>query len=236
MSAEKSKTPQSGGARVLIVDDHELARAGLRSVLNQAAGLEIIGEVSNANDALAFCARLQPDLVLMDIRMPGLEGLDAITSIREVCPATRIVIVTIHGDPSLVVRAIAAGASGFVLKDATRKEILDAVRRVLQGETVLDPKLTFQLVQQLVTKPDSPAVPLVEQLTNRERDVLRLIVEGRTNPEIAAELGIGKGTVKSHVQRVIAKLGVADRTQAAVRAVQLGLIDIDRPPNYLADG
>jgi two-component system NarL family response regulator len=227
MSAKRSKASRPGAARVLIVDDHELARAGLRSMLARASGLVVVGEASNTADALELCTQFQPDLVLMDIRMPGQDGVDAIASIRAVCPATKIVMVTIHDDPSSVARAIAAGASGYVLKDATRKELLDAVRRVLRGENVLDPQLTYQLVQEIVAKPESPAVPLIEPLTSRERDVLRLIVDGWTNPEIASALGIGKGTVKSHVQRIIAKLDAIDRTQAAVRAIQLGLIDVD---------
>jgi DNA-binding NarL/FixJ family response regulator len=230
MSAKNPRAPQPAAARVLIVDDHELARAGMRSLLGRTPRLEIVGEAADGAEATALCAHLQPDLVLMDLHMPGQTGLEAIPAILGVSPATRIVIVTIEDDPSTVVQAVAAGAAGYVLKDATRQEILDAVRRVLQGEFVLAPQLTIQLVQKFVPKPESPPAPFVEPLTNRERQVLRLMVEGRTNPEIGAALGIGKGTVKSHVQRIIAKLGAADRTQAAVRAVQLGLVVIDSMP------
>jgi DNA-binding NarL/FixJ family response regulator len=209
------------------VDDHELARIGLRGMLAGDADLEVAGEAANVADALALCDQLQPDVVLLDIRMPGQDGLEAIASIQEVSPTTKIIMFTIHDDPTYVVSAVKAGAAGYVLKDATRKEILETVRGVLRGEVALDPRLAVQLVQELAVQRAPPDDPLVEPLTSRETDVLRLIIEGQTNPQIAIALGIGRGTVKSHVQRIIAKLGVADRTQAAVRGVQLGLIEID---------
>jgi DNA-binding NarL/FixJ family response regulator len=167
----------------------------------------------------------------MDVRMPGQDGLSAIASIHEVSPATKIIMVTIDDDPSNVVSAIRAGAAGYILKEATIVEILETVRQVLTGEVVVDPRLALRLAQELAAQRDPAVVPLVERLTNREMDVLRLIVEGRTNPQIADALGIGTGTVKSHVQRIIAKLGVTDRTQAAVRAVQLGLVILGHPPS-----
>jgi DNA-binding NarL/FixJ family response regulator len=214
---------------LLIVDDHELARAGLRVMLSGADDLIVADEAANVADALELCQRLQPDVVLMDVRMPGQNGLEAIASIHQVSPATKIIMVTIHDDPQYVVGAISAGADAYVLKDATRHEMLDTVRRVIRGEIVIDPKLTLQLVQQMVTMSTPP--PLIEQLTAREMDVLLLMVQGQTNPEIADSLGIGKGTVKAHVQRILAKLGVTDRTQAAVRAVQLGLVILGSPPS-----
>ena len=229
MSAKRTKRPRPGAARVLIVDDHELARAGLRGMLSRAAGMEIVGEAANAADALAQCAQLKPDLILMDIRMPGQDGLEAIASLREVSPATKIVMFTIRDDPASVAQAIRAGASGYMLKDATRREILDALRRVLQGEIVVDSQLTYQLFQGILAKPEAPAISPIDSLTQRELDVLQLIAWGRTNPEIADILGISTGTVKTHVQRIIAKLGVTDRTQAAVKGVQLGLVSPDEP-------
>jgi DNA-binding NarL/FixJ family response regulator len=232
MSAKRTTGPRPGAARVLIVDDHELARAGLRSMLSRAAGINIAGEAANAADAVVLCGQTQPDLVLMDVRMPGQDGPDAIVAIREVSPATRIVMVTIRDDPSTVVRAIAAGAAGYVLKDTSRKDLLDAVQRVLGGEVVVDPRLTrptYQLIQDIVAKPETPAIPPIDPLTRRELEVLQLMAWGRTNPEIADILGISTGTVKTHVQRIIAKLGVTDRTQAAVKGVQLGLVSPDEP-------
>lgn len=235
MSAKKTKAPRPGAARLLIVDDHELARAGLRSMLARASGLDIIGEASNTIDALALCAQLQPDLVLMDIRMQGKDSLDAIGAIRHVNPGTKVIVLTIDERSSSIIRAMEEGASGYVLKDVTRKDLLDVVRRVLAGGQAFDSRLTLQVLQERVSKPESQPVHPIEPLTSRERDVLRLIGKGLTNAEIGDVLGIGKGTVKSHVQRIIAKLGVTDRTQAAVLAVQLGLIDVDRPPTEPMD-
>lgn len=212
-------------ARLLIVDDHELARAGLRSILSGHADLTVAGEASTAAEAVELCELLRPDLVLMDVRMPGQDGLAATEAIRATCPQTSVVILTIHEDPDYLYRALKAGAAGYLLKDATRREIVDAVRRVLRGESILNPELAGRLLRRLAgAEPDAPALPAVEAPTPRELDVLRLLARGMTNQEIAAGLGIGAGTVKAHVQRIIAKLGAADRTQAAVRAVQLGLI------------
>jgi DNA-binding NarL/FixJ family response regulator len=227
------KAPQprtSAPARVLVVDDHELVRAGLRSMLAGAADLDIIGEAANTADALTLCEQLRPDLVLMDIRIGDQNGLEAIPTIQQLCPETKILMFSIYDDPSYVVRAISAGAVGYVLKDVTKQELIEALHQALRGEVVLDPGLTYQLVEDLIAIRDTPVAPLVEPLTSREFDVLRLLVSGQTNPQIAAMLGIGRGTVKSHVQRIIAKLGVTDRTQAAVRAVQLGLIGLEEPP------
>lgn len=192
------------------------------------AAFDVAGEAANVVDALAFSEQLQPDVVLLDIRMAGQDGLGAIASIHEVSPATKIIMFTISDDPTYVRSAIKAGATGYLLKEATRQEMLDTVRRVLHGETMVDPKLTLPLAQ--MNSMGDPLLPLRESLTPRETDVLRLIAGGQTNPEIAAALGIGKGTVKSHVASIIAKLDVTDRTQAAVRAVQLGLVEVD-PPN-----
>jgi DNA-binding NarL/FixJ family response regulator len=172
----------------------------------------------------------------MDIRIGGQDGLEAIPAIHEISPETKILMISIHDDPSYVVRAIKTGTVGYLLKDITRRELIEAVRQALRGEVALDRRLTYQLAQELVAQHDTHVAHLVEPLTTREYDVLRLIVSGQTNPQIATNLGIGKGTVKSHVQRIIAKLDVADRTQAAVRAVQLGLIDMDRQPVDQADG
>jgi DNA-binding NarL/FixJ family response regulator len=171
----------------------------------------------------------------MDISMPEQDGLRAIPSIHEVCPETKIIMVTIRDDPHYVVEAISAGAAAYVLKDATRLEMLDAVRRVLRGQIVIDPKLTLQLVQHMVTMTDPPPSPLIETLTAREMDVLLLMVQGQTNPEIADALGIGRGTVKAHVQRILEKFGVTDRTQAAVRAVQLGIVTLGPPSSDQED-
>jgi DNA-binding NarL/FixJ family response regulator len=189
--------------------------------------LEVVGEAGNGREALTLCDRLAPDLILMDVRMPELDGLAATAAVKAQCPRTSVVVVTMYEDPDYLFRAVQAGAAGYVLKDATRREVLAVVRRVLQGEAVLDPALATRLLRRLATDlgPPPAAGPAGGPLTARERDVLRLLVEGQTNQEIAAALGLSRGTVKVHVGRIIAKLDASDRTQAAVRAVRLGLVD-----------
>ena len=224
---EPPRPGRAGSARLLIVDDHELARAGLRSMLAGEPDLEVVGEARNGREAVALCPRLAPDLLLMDVRMPELDGLAATAAVKAQCPSTSVVVVTMYEDPDYLFRAVQAGAAGYVLKDATRREVLAVVRRVLQGEAVLDAPLATRLLRRLATDPGPPpaAGAAGGPLTARERDVLRLLVEGQTNQEIAAALGLSRGTVKVHVGRIIAKLDASDRTQAAVRAVRLGLVD-----------
>ncbi len=224
---EPPRPGRAGSARLLIVDDHELARAGLRSMLAGEPDLEVVGEARTGREALALCPRLAPDLILMDVRMPELDGLAATAAVKAQCPGTSVVVVTMYEDPDYLFRAVQAGAAGYVLKDATRHEVLAVVRRVLRGEAALDAPLATRLLRRLATDPEPPpaADALGGSLTARERDVLRLLVEGQTNLEIAAALGLSRGTVKVHVGRIIAKLDASDRTQAAVRAVRLGLVD-----------
>jgi DNA-binding NarL/FixJ family response regulator len=210
----------------VIADDHELARSGLRSMLAGEPDLEIVGEAATGREALAVCSRLRPDLVLMDVRMPELDGLAATEAIKEAYPDTSVVIVTLYEDPDYLFKAIRAGAAGYVLKDATRGELLGAVRGVLGGESILDPALAAQLLHRLTHEgaTQRAAGGVVEPLTPRELEVVRLLAQGQTNPQIAARLGVSRGTVKVHVERIIAKLGSSDRTQAAVRAAELGLL------------
>ena len=216
---------RSRPARLIVADDHELARAGLCTMLAGEPDLEVVGEAECGREAAALCARLRPDLVLMDVRMPALDGLEATAAIKAEHPEIAVLVVTMYEDPDYLFRAVQAGAAGYVLKDATRREFLTAVRRVLGGEEVLDPALATQLLRKLgrADEPEQGAGP-AGRFTPRELDVLRLLVEGRTNKEIAAELGISRATVKAHVEHIIPKLGASDRTQAAVRAVRLGLV------------
>lgn len=188
--------------------------------------LEVVGEATNGREVLTICSRLGPDLVLMDVRMPELDGLAATAAVKEACPDTSVIIVTLYEDPDYLLQAIRAGAAGYILKDATRRELLRAVRRVLAGESILHPELASQLLHRLAREHSTNGRPagLVEPLTARELEVLRLLAQGRTNPEIAAHLGNSRGTVKVHVEHIIAKLGASDRTQAAVRAAELGLL------------
>ncbi len=220
-------TKQAERARLVIADDHELARAGLRSMLMSDPSLEIVGEAANGGEAVTRCRDLRPDLVLMDIRMPELDGMAATRMIKELSPATSVLIVTMHETPDYLLEAIRAGAAGYVLKDATRAELLAAVRQVLRGEAVLDGVLATRLLRRMAHLAPLSQRQEMTRLTPRELDVLQLVVQGKTNREIAAALVVSAGTVKVHVEHIIAKLGVSDRTQAAVRAMQLGLVTLD---------
>jgi len=208
--------------RLVIVDDHDLARAGLASLLSTDPRLHIVGEATSGREALALCRHLRPDLVLMDVRIPDLDGLAATRAIKQDCPGTSVIIVTMHEKADYLVEALQAGASGYVLKGATKQELVSTVSRVLSGEPVINADLTVQLLRRLI-RADNVATAAT-QLTAREYDVLRLLVQGRTNGEIAHELRISRSTVKAHVEHILDKLGVCDRTQAAVRAVELGLV------------
>jgi DNA-binding NarL/FixJ family response regulator len=214
---------RTGPARLLIADDHELSRTGLRGMLASEEGLEVVGEATNGREAVVFCRRLRPNLVLMDLRMPELDGLAATRAIKQESPGTSVIIVTMHENPEYLFEALKAGAAGYLLKDATREEVLSAVWRVLGGEALLDAELATRLLQRLAheaQRAKPPGVPL----TPRESEVLQLLTQGRTNRQIAEELVITPGTAKLYVERILGKLGVSDRTQAAVRAVELGLV------------
>ena len=212
-----------GVARLLIVDDHEIARAGLRTMLATEPTYLVVGEATNGQESIALCRALDPDVVLMDMRMPDIDGIAATQAILEERKSTRVIITTMYEDPDYMQRALEAGAVGYVLKDATRHELIDAVRQALRGEFPLHQDLASQLLRRLAARVAGPTQPSHEQLTPRELDVLRLLVQGLTNRQIAERLFISVGTVKLHVERIIAKLDVTDRTQAAARAVELGL-------------
>jgi len=224
MQPERRELERRG--RIIIADDHELARLGLRTMLEPEPDLEVIGEAATGREAVALSSQLQPDLVLMDIRMPDLDGLMATRAIKEELPRTSILVVTLSEDPDYLLEALRVGAAGFVLKDASRREVVAAVRQVLSGESPLDPKLAAQLIRRLAgqTPPKDEPARRGDNLTQRELEVLRLIAEGKTNHDIAQALFVSVGTVKVHVERIIDKLGVSDRTQAAVRAVELGYL------------
>ena len=227
MSTNVSLHRRTGPARLIIADDHELARTGLRSMLAGEGGLELVGEAANGREALELCDRVHPDLALLDMNMPEMDGLAATRAIKQAHPEIGVLIVTIQANPEYLFEAIKAGAAGYVLKDVSRFDLRSAIRRVLRGESCLPDEMSAQLLQRLAHQAAAPAAPLFDRLTPREQEVLRLLAEGKTNREIAAELVLSPGTVKIHVERIIAKLGVSDRTQAAVRAITLGLIEIE---------
>lgn len=215
-------------AHLIIADDHELSRSGIRNMLTGERDIEVIGEAKNGYEALELCRVLRPNLALIDVRMPGMDGLETTRAIKQVCPETSVIIVTMHENPDYLIAAMKAGASGYLLKDTSRRELLSAIRHVMHGESFLNTELTQRLLQHLYAEKPSSNEVIPEPLTSRERDVLQLLTQGQTNREIARELVISAGTVKVHVQHIIAKLGVSDRTQAAVRAVEMGLLESAR--------
>lgn len=223
-----SKNPllqrRTGSARLVIADDHELARAGLRTMLVGQPGVELIGEAKNGREALMLCRRLQPDLALIDVRMPDLDGLATCRSIKQEFPATSVILVTMYENPQYFLEALRSGASGYVLKDITQRELLTTVRRVLRGESVLSPDIVIRVLGHLTVKTPLQAEMPTIQLSPREREVLQLLAQGQTNREIAHRLMVSVSTIKIHVEHILAKLGVSDRTQAAVRAIELGLL------------
>lgn len=216
---------KGGSARLVIADDHELARAGLRTMLDGQRGMELLGEAKNGYEALEMCRRLQPDLALIDVRMPDFDGLATCRSIKQEVPATSVILVTMHEHPQYLLEALRAGASAYLLKDVTRRELIDTVRRVLRGESVLDPDIVARVLGHMDSEHSNQAEerPAV-QLSPREREVLQLLAQGLTNREIACRLTVSASTIKIHVEHILAKLGVSDRTQAAVRALEIGLI------------
>jgi two-component system, NarL family, response regulator LiaR len=266
--ASRGATP-SQGVRLLIADDHALVREGLRTMLSGEDGIEVIAEANDGQQALDVCRELEPDLVLMDVRMPVMDGLEATKKIKQEMPKTSVMMVTMHENPDYLFEAVKAGAAGYVLKDASGERILSAVRRTLEGESPLNQELAMRLLKRLAresrgessseggsggtskeppeeaggegdepstTPPvatpsgahqagsggsaqSSSAAP-IESLTPREVEVLKLLSQGQTNPQIAQNLLFSVSTVKAQVRSILSKLGVSDRTQAAVRAIE----------------
>jgi NarL family two-component system response regulator LiaR len=212
----------------LLADDHELAREGLRAMLVHDPHLEIVAEAANGREAVHLCERWRPDLVLMDVRMPDMTGLEATRAIHKALPSIRVLMVTMHEDREYLAEAIDAGAAGYVLKDATRTELLGAIRRVLRSAGAASAELDERLARDLARRRAANRGQHIQRLTPREHEVLQHVAEGRSNGDIADRLIIGRGTVKGYVETIIRKLDVADRTQAAVKAVQLGLVDSRR--------
>ena len=213
--------------RLLIADDHDLIRDGLRGMLEGEPDFEVVGDAANGREALALCRALRPDLVLMDVRMPEMDGLEATRAIKREHPEIGVIIATMHDNPDYMYEAVKGGAAGYVLKDASRDELITAVRKALDGELPMDPDLAARLLRRLADEARERGAPSSEPeltLTPRELEVLKLLAQGRTNGGIAQSLGISTGDVRIHAKRVIAQLGVSDRTQAAVRAFELGIV------------
>ena len=237
-------------ARLLIADDHALVREGLRTMLTGEEGISVVAEARDGQEALSSCRELEPDLVLMDVRMPVMDGLEATRRIKAEMPHTSVVMVTMHENPDYLFEAVKAGAAGYVLKDASGERLLGAVRRTLEGESPLNQELAMRLLVRLArenkqseleesledksgSRETAASEPEANHdgefaedqmgLTPREVEVLKLLSQGQTNPQIAQNLLFSVSTVKAHVRSILTKLGVSDRTQAAVRAIEFRL-------------
>lgn len=207
--------------RILVVDDHPVVRAGIVALLDDAADVEIVGTAASGEEALALVASTAPDLVVMDLRMPGMDGDEATARILAAHPGVRVLILTTYESDDAILSAIAAGASGYLLKAAPEEELLAGVRAVAAGEVALAPSVSRMLVARARTREPERAAPT---LTPRELEVLRLVAEGLTNREIGARIHLGEATVKTHLLHAFAKLDVNDRTRAVTRAMELGLL------------
>lgn len=211
--------------RVLVVDDEPLVRAGLRMILSTEPGMDVVGEAEDGARAVELARRLEPDVVLMDLHMPRLDGVQATRLLRDGSPgAPRVVVVTTFAEDSQVLDALRAGASGYVLKDVPEQSLVAAVRGSAGGAAVLDHRLIGRLVTLAAPAPTGRAAPALSDLTPRELDVLRLLAEGLSNVQIGKRLVIGEATVKTHVARVLDKLGLEGRAQAVVVAYESGLV------------
>lgn len=218
--------------RVLLIDDHEMARRGLEAMLAAADWIDVVGGADGCEAGLELATRLKPDVVLLDIRMPGMDGLMCLDRLKELEEPVAVLMVTLYDDQRQVMESIRRGAAGYLLKDATADEVISAIQNVAAGQMVVEGRLLrAALATAPVAAPEPGPSPLTRQraeafqMTPREQDVLRLLAEGLTNKEIGSLLSIGEDTVKKHVQNLIWKLRAADRTQAAILAYRMGLID-----------
>jgi DNA-binding NarL/FixJ family response regulator len=233
--------------RVLLADDQALIREGLAIILNTQPDFEVVGQAANGQEAVDLVARYRPDVVLMDIRMPVMDGIEATRRIKHAYPATHILILTTYDEDDLIFEGIRAGASGYLLKDITRDRLIAAIRGAAQGEAQIDPAVASQVLAEFQRMADAlrrrtgevdPAtqrtpqteddLPSVEDLTPREETILRLLTEGLTNAGIADRLHLSEGTVKNYVSEILGKLQANDRTHAVVLAIRRGLVDLSR--------
>lgn len=218
--------------RVLIADDQELVRAGFGAILQKQPDIDVVGEASDGRAAIEMTGRLRPNVVIMDVRMPNLDGIEATRAIVALRPAPHVLMLTTFDLDEYVYAAMKAGASGFLLKDVPREELANSIRSVARGDALLAPAITRRLIEDFVHRPlmGRGMPPRLAALTDRELDVLTRIAHGRSNAEIAADLFLSEGTVKTHVTRVLQKMGIRDRVQAVIAAYETGLI---RPGDQL---
>jgi len=216
--------------KVLVADDQRVVREGLATIVGALPGVEVVGLAADGAEATAMAGEHRPDVVLMDLRMPGTDGIQATAAIRSQFPGTQVVVLTTYADDASIVDALSAGAAGYLTKDATRDDIRRALEAAVGGQGILDPAVQARLleaaragVRSEQSRPATPSAPLPDGLTEREAEVLALIAQGRSNGEIAQQLYVAEATVKTHVNRILAKTGARDRTQAAAYAHQHGL-------------
>jgi DNA-binding NarL/FixJ family response regulator len=214
--------------RVLVADDQALVREGFSVILDAYDDIEVVGDAGDGFQAVERAREQRPDIVLMDVRMPGRDGIAAAREVLRELPATKVIMLTTFDLNEYVYAALQAGASGFLLKDVPRAQLIDGVRAVAAGDALLAPSITRRLIERFVARPPAsarPLPPVLDELTPREREVLVLVAGGRSNAEIAADLHVSEPTVKTHVAHTLAKLGVRDRVQAVVFAYESGLVE-----------
>jgi len=211
--------------QILIVDDHDIVREGQRALINTEPGMEMVGEAINGQQAVEMARSLKPDVILLDLHMPKKDGLEAITEIREENPQACILVLTSFTDEQKIYAAIKAGAMGYLLKDSSPGEILDAIRKVHLGETSISPAIAEKLMREL--QRSSNLTPTTDPLTGREVEILKLVAKGLPNQDIADQLVISERTVRTHVTNILSKLQLANRTQAALYALREGLADLE---------
>lgn len=213
--------------KLLVVDDHEVVRSGLKMILEPEPDLRVVGEASSARDAVARAEELEPDVVIMDVRMGEVSGIEACRLIKSARPTTNIIMFTSFGEEDAVMAAIMAGASGYLLKNVGRADLLKAIRAVASGQNLLDPSVTRKVMERLSRLAAREQEHALEMVSEREKEVLALVAQGRTNKEIAERLVISENTARNHVSRILDKLGLARRSEAAAYAAQHGLLRRD---------
>jgi DNA-binding NarL/FixJ family response regulator len=214
--------------RLLLVDDQALFREGLRILLSVHGDLEVAGEAANGKEAVELTAELKPDVILMDLRMPVLDGVEATRLVRQEHPQTAVIVLTTFDDDENVFEALRAGAAGYLLKDVSSEKLVEAIRAAAQGESFLQPSVAAKVIAEFTRISGQPirpeAQPLLEPLSERELEILAIMATGATNREIAGQLYITEGTVKNHVTNILGKLNARDRTQAVIKAQELGIL------------
>lgn len=211
--------------RLMLADDHRMLREGLRRSMSDQ-GFDVVGEARDGDEAIGLAEDLQPDVILMDVTMPEVDGVEATRQIKQLMPQVRIVMLTMHADQEVLAAAIRAGASGYLVKDCSTEEIATAVRMAAEGETALSPQLAASMLDE-VRKLDQPQTEEERLVTKREEEVLQLIADGCSTTEVAERLYISQKTVKNHLASIYQKLDARDRTQAVLRAVRMGIISLD---------